>query len=107
MKISYPEYQDTIFGGNPELKAFIGGKVPSALGVDTSFLQYGKFQDLLFEKPNQDALKSIDEAMSKASNLVDQETIAKYKNLVKFENGKPVFETDKPVEASFYVKEIE
>lgn len=107
MKINYSEYQDTIFGDNPELKTFISGKAPSALGVDTSFLQYSKFQDLLFEKPNQNALTSIDEAMSKSSNLVDQDTIAKYKKLIKFENGKPVFETKEPVAASFFVENIE
>ncbi|WP_303971307.1 hypothetical protein [Sporosarcina ureae] len=97
--VSYEDYADFLFGeGN-----FVGvleGKAPSAIGIDGKYVDYKKFQDILFEEGNAGLPTSdlLDKAVKDESNLVDKETSDSYVDVTFDKDGKPVYGEPEPTE---------
>lgn len=106
IKVNYVDYQDVMFGENDDLKNYLAGKAPKIIGMNGSYISYINFQDALFEMTDLSAPAIIDELLKKPSNILDETKTAGFIQLVSFENGQPVFNTELPDTEEFAVLDI-
>ncbi|MDV6378227.1 hypothetical protein ORD22_08195 [Sporosarcina sp. GW1-11] len=103
VKVDYSDYEDVLFGENPDLTRLLTGQSPIALGVGNSFIHYSDYEDLLFTEMDKDAYEIIDVALQANDKLVDEETKSKYQTIIGFENGQPIYSDGTTVDGEFKV----
>lgn len=90
--ITYDQYRDTLFEKESNLAKLIAGQTPKAIGITGKFVDYAKYQDLIFANTNLTGPEILGKALEDNANLVPNDQTAGFDTTVEFDkDGKPVY----------------
>lgn len=97
--IAYADYQDTLFDSESALAQLIADQTPVAIAVGDVYVDYTKYQDILFEG-ELEGIEALTAAVADETTHVAEEDQEGFDTTVEFdEDGNPVFNEPEPEKA--------
>lgn len=97
--IAYADYQDTLFDSESALAQLIADQTPVAIAVGDVYVDYTKYQDILFEG-ELEGIEALTAAVADETTHVAEEDQEDFDTTVEFdEDGNPVFNEPEPEKA--------